>query len=208
MPKKYRYNKKRADANFAKKVKKVIKSVAERKYNQVDLGTSVSTSGVIQAITGSIDQGDYATQRNGNKIIPTSWQVRASLTGADDSNFMRLIIIQWHEDSNSSVPSLADLFENISGNAPLYSAFNRQNLGITFRVLKDKLWRVSSASENPELNSTRIIRLKGYKRLKPIIFNGSSTTATNHIYLVWVSDSTVLTHPYIEGYSLVNYMDV
>lgn len=210
MPYKYKKsrNPKRNTARITKTaIRREVMRMAESKYIQTDCAASISTSGVFLPIA-LINQGDYSTDRVGNKVHPTSWAIRGSITCADNFNYIRMVLVQWNDDNLLNPPLITNIFEVTSGNSPLYSTFNRQQLGNQYRVLLDKLVRVTANAANPELNASRIVKFKGYKGLKEMTFQGNNTTGFGQIYLLLISDSTLPSHPSFEGFSVVNYKDL
>lgn len=198
---------KKSQNKLQKQIKKEILKMSEPKYVQTDLGTSISNSATIQKMA-PINLGNYATDRIGNKVTPTSWSVRGNITGNDNFNYIRLVVFQWYDDNLLNPPLYTEVFENTSGNSQLYSTFNRQNLNVQFQVLADKLYRVTANSNNPDLNKARIIKLKGYKNLREMSFLGANTDGFGQIYCLLVSDSSMIGHPAFEGFGVVNYRDV
>lgn len=193
--------------NLKQQIRKEVFKLAEPKYIQTDLSTSISNSGTFLACA-LINQGDYSTDRVGNKVIPTSWTIRGSIVGADNFNFVRMVVLQWNDDNLLNPPLLTQVFENTSGNSSLYSTFNRQQIGTQYRVLSDKLFRVSANTANPDINSTRLVKSKGWKGLKEMTFQGSATTGAGQIYVLLISDSSLPSHPSFEGFSIINYRDL
>jgi len=195
--------------SLSKTIRREVFKLAEPKYLQTDLTTTVSYNGSFQSLA-LVDQGDYATKRVGNKVIPTSWTIRGSMTGSDNFNFIRMVVFQWHDDNAINPPGIDDIFENTTGStSALYSTFNRQHIGSQFHVLSDRLMRVSANALNPDINSARIItNMKGWKGLKEITFQGSSTYAFNQLYILMISDSSTINHPAFDGYAVVNYRDL
>lgn len=202
-----RSRKPRSKQQLSRQIRKEVLKLAEPKYVQTNLASSISNSGVILPLA-SIVQGDYSTDRAGNKVLPTSWSIRGNVTGSDNFNYVRLVVFQWNDDNLVTTPQITELFENTSGTGSLYSTFNRQNLGVQYRVLADKLLRVSHNNMNPDINKSRIIKLKGYKYLKEMTFQGAAVTGFGQIYICMISDSSVLTHPSFEGFSVVNFRDL
>ena len=188
-------------------IRREVMRMAEPKYIQTDCATSISSSGVFLSVA-LINQGDYSTDRVGNKVHPTSWSIRGSITCADNFNYVRMVLLQWNDDNLLNPPLITQVFENTSGTSCLYSTFNRQQLGNQFRVLCDKLVRVTANAANPELNASRIVKFKGYKGLREMTFQGSATTGSGQIYLLLISDSTLPSHPSFEGFSVINYKDL
>ena len=150
----------------ARQVKKELNKRTEKKYHQeIDLNESISNQGLIVDIS-PIPQGVLATQRVGNKVRPTSLFHRGMIRGEDNVNFVRQVVIQWYEDSYESVPSLSKIFENTNGTQQkLYTIFNRQLLGKSFRVLSDKIYNMTHAPANPEFNRYKLFRLNLQHRI-------------------------------------------
>lgn len=201
-------------ASIAKNKKacvKIIKTAAEKKHNDVSISATAATAaGTLNTTLNTIIRGtsDYR-ERVGDQITPKSLQIRfrAYSQGAaiDRSNFVRLIVFQWYD--TVVTPVVADVLDNTTSvlsteNAP--NAFYNWNNKLKFRVLYDKTLQVSS--EGPSTaRHTRMVT-KGFR---PIRYAGALATdlTSNGIYILYISDSTTVDHPFVNIHMRMNYVD-
>lgn len=188
--------------------RQISRKVEKKYYQEADISQDITQTGVILDIT-RVGQGSTAKQRTGNQINLTSMFHRGAIVGVDNVNYVRQVVFQWYEDSLDSLPTFPKLFEvTTTPLQPLFTIFNRQNLGKSFRVLSDKVYNVTSNSANPDVNRYRLFKINLWKGLRPVLFNGSTTEGTGKIYVAYISDSAATPHPLVNCMSSVNYTDM
>lgn len=174
--------------NFATKdfVKKYLKKNQELKFIHTDHGvTSVDWSGTLYDLC-SIAQGDTDGTRDGDTIMPTSLYLRGSFVLGDNTNTMRFIIFRWLD---STTPAASDIFQG--GLGSLFAPYSPMNVDgrAKFNVLYDQFIKLGSGDNIQLLDQTLSLAAK------PIQYAAGTTTGTNKIYAVVVSDSGAASHP-------------
>lgn len=120
----YKRSSKRAPSNktLAKKVKHIENDLMELKYFDYSFGpTNVTNTGVILEGHMLITQGDTASTRTGNKINPTSLQLRMGLNTVDTLLVpvkVRMIAF-WDRQANGASPVLANINNGLLDNSTI-----------------------------------------------------------------------------------------
>ncbi len=179
------------------------KALSKRQSNQVkrivlNLGeknrATLSTNGILPESDDlivqdlmAIAQGDATGQRLGAEVTSGGLDLEYTIDGTANGQAVRVLLIQWKEDTQSVTPTAVLLFTSSgSTNAPLgtTSYENRKQ----FKVLYDKTHAISV--NGPDF-LTRRVRIPAKKMLQKIIYNGAATTGINHPFLiVWSSELT------------------
>lgn len=203
---------------FAKRVKKIVYSTAEKKIQSLDVGSlfsSVSVSPQEQAL-GQMSQGTSSITRVGRRIAIHSFVFRGTLvagcTGvqATDDGYNRFRIVLGLYDGDYTVP-LSTLGVGVD------TPFNKILYG-TDHLLR-KYWdKHIILNTHADLDGTgalpypRIIH-KVIKFKRPIIITTRDDTTFSpdkHLYLSMVSDSTAVPNPgFLSGaYAYIRYTDM
>lgn len=180
-------------------VKKQIRKDDETKYYGAGaVGTTIDYNGGSVNLTYSIAQGTDYVNRIGSQITLRGIHLDYNLQIADTTNYMRVIIAQFIQNTGLAVPTITTLLESTTlgtTNAPMamYNWTYRQN----WIVLYDRLHKLTSVSQ-PVLVVRKRVRIRYAK--KKIIYNpgaGPTYTGTNQVYMFVVSDSSAVAHPSI-----------
>lgn len=189
-------------------VAKLIKAPVEIKYYDTTFDAiSASLAPIIDDISAPAE-GTGEDQRIGSNINLESIQYNLCIVKADDTNVVRIAILQWFPDAENDYPSWQQLFQYHTAGSPsgLQQLMSPYQLGQggtrNFRFLMDEIFYLDS--DNPMQFLKGYIN-KGFK--KGLECNGTSERGTNHIYLLYASDSGVTTHPLIYGDCRVRYSD-
>jgi len=132
--------------------------------------------------------GTNVYERIGISIQPYYFQLRAQVGYADTTNLLRLMLVQYYDDS-VVLPSLADTYQSIGVNCVI-SPFER-DMGKKLRVIREQQY----------------VDWSFKLRVRDINFTDGLVTGFNHLMLMAVSDSTASTHPTITFMSRVSYKD-
>lgn len=203
-----------------RQVKRLIGSKVETKHLNVHTYSGVTSTGYIGDVT-YCEQGLGDAQRVGTEITLKSINLNYMLKCGDETNEVRVMLVQWGEDTkNGILPTFADV---LNEDAPSYLIANHSfNDAKTFKVLYDRIHSlvgdgaVTGGGQviSPYGPSSIIhgrVRLFGKKLTKKVHYQEGPSTVEglNKIYLMIISDSPAisLVHPYMEYDCLVNYTD-
>lgn len=175
--------------DFATKdfVKKYLAKNQELKFFAVENGvTAVDFSGTIYDLSG-IAQGDTDVTRDGDEIMPKSLNIRGSMVIADSTNVMRFIVFRWLQ---STTPVVTDILGvgvgSLFGPYAPYNVDSRQK----FNVLYDKIQELGSTSQQVALINKFLPLAQ-----KSVQYSAGTTTGTNKIWALAISDSGAASHP-------------
>lgn len=242
---KRRYSKRRSapsNKSLNKKIKHIERDLIELKWNDVGIetistqvGPSLNDGPILIGGNVEISQGDQPTDRNGNTIYLTSYQLRMCYftpVGQRSPCYIRVIVF-WDRQSNGLAPvpstgesvtnALLDTTSALNGPVPLYIAPYNYRTKDRYTVLYDKTYSTeptvlnqwtNHASGTPNtqdsvLNSAlhKNIFLKLGRRVK---YAGSDNEVpiTNSLYTLFMSSAENDTEgPWLSGCSRVYYKD-
>lgn len=184
-------------------VDRQIQKGVEFKFVDREVGVSVLDVGYIDLLAGNnISQGigdsDYIGQRIDLQTLMINMSVYTPTSGVtpnDETNFMRVIIFQWKDDST---PTVQELLSAPSNYLSCYNVSKRQS----YKVLWDKIFSITRVGTN-----AKSISLKTSNFARVMTFNNVGVSQKNQIYLLAISDSTAATNPILQYYSRVYYTD-
>ncbi len=195
---------------FGKKVEKAIIRFSEKKF-LVTLGSSVdsATGGVVTFLT-HVPQGAEVTERDGQKIQPTSFKldylIKQHATAV--STQVRIIIFIWKLDDSLTTPTTAMILQG-SGTVPnwLVAPYEQvKSLRARFTVLYDRMHLLTDTGGNQAAKGTTGVI--GRKRLPAkITFASSVNTGIGHIYLLHLTNEAT-NLPDVTTQSLFKYVDL
>jgi len=201
---KRRFTRKRTFRRKAPNVRAIVHSIldaqTESKYLDSTITHSPQSAISIQDVT-PIVQGIAADQRIGEHVSPRWYQFNGILQFNISGLFhtVRIMVIQWREDSSLSSPSSSALLEHVTGVETVVSPL-RIAPNLKFNVLYDRRFHVSSVDRKQQFIK---INIPGTKDIE---FNGSATTGRNHIFLCTWSDAAALL-PTLDGFFRMMYKD-
>lgn len=186
------------------------RQVQGKYLDNIQTAFAVPASGAIFGAFFIPTVGSAENQRIGDQIYQKKLeaQIVLSLPQAvpDVFNVVRLVLIKWHVDSASDVPTMAKIFQDTT-TLPYLSRFNDSSIEANrFSVLFDKCYTMSSAGSN----YVRTMKWLFYgKRLgkKKTVFNPGTTTGYDNVLLIAISDSAVASHPNIAFTVRAHYTD-
>lgn len=182
-----------------KVVNKALSKNMEHKYFDYQFASpSVDDQGITYYIS-DVPQGDTDTTRDGDKLMPTSLDLNLAVYAGDTTNVVRFMIVRWH--SNVSTLAAGNVFQYLNSayapHTPLHHDGRSQ-----FEVLLDKTIVLNTVSRPIVKIVKRLILAK-----KTIKYSAGSTTGSDKILALAVSDSAATSHPAIAGYSRLNFTD-
>lgn len=192
-----------------KEAKKVMNKELESKTYDEELTAPTgvdSATGVISSLIAGIARGTGESEFIGDCITPTHIRVRGALIGGDDTNVIRVVLLQYKQAG--STPALATLFAGSTGFSYL-SPF-QTNYSTIYNVLYDEMYTTVGngtqgyAAENSALLFDIRIPMK---KLRKVHFTGSAAVSAGDIFLVLCSDSASGGHPTVRYSSRIYYKD-
>lgn len=170
--------------------------------------TTIANTGTMSNMLVNIARGtDFRNQFVGQAINPVglqfkyTWSVAASaVVGADGFNTCRTMIFQWLQ---AGVPAVNGILQDVSFNSPI-NVTNRENINVLWDSFTDLyLDNVATAS----MTNTTKGYIKG-KRMLNVKFPLASTVAQyGGLYMLNITDSTIIPHPRIRLYTRITYTD-
>lgn len=212
MPMKKKYTKKGPKANTTRKIarieaKKVISREIETKHIDGVLAvTNFDYTGVQYNMTTdpnggtSMSQGVSENQYIGATIRPTHIDCRYTFGVGDATNIVRMIVVQVRANDS---PTMANILQSVGNvRAPL-SSYDQAYEG-RWRVLLDRTYDLNGVAK-PFI--TGRFRIKG-SALNQIHFSdGSGTLERGCVWIGFISDSALSTHPSVQAYWRLFFKD-
>jgi len=185
-----------------RQVEQMIRGEQEIKFLDVVNSTTASYGGTVIALS-DMGQGTTNVTRIGNKIMPRKLSFRATLRAADSYNVVRTIIFRWNQRFSTDPPDSSDVLELVNSTNAVNSPLTF-NLSAEYKVLYDNVEvLVLSTSTN-----TAYLKVDLTLKQKEISYFGSSSTdVLDGMYVLFISDSSVTTHPSIDYYSRLRFTD-
>lgn len=156
----------------------------EKKYHLVGSSQDIDYSGSVFALS-TITQGDTDLTRDGDSLYLRSINLKGccQLDVLATSAIVRIMVVQWFDDSTPAVSDILSGSYLGTVNAPSSSYFHDQRN--KFRVLYDRRVLLNDGNTECQIFDTKY--LKPSKR--KIHFTAGTTTGSNKLWLVAVSDS-------------------
>lgn len=196
--------------NIKKYVKRTIKEKAPiRSFTrEPSAGGEVTTTAQLDDLTEISQSGgtDPEAYRNNQQIVPYKLHlsgVWAAKNTSEIDNYLRLIIFTWKEERGANAPSASEVF----GDAYTYPYLSPAFFDIDTtkgKVLYDRLFRIgpqeatvsSTVTRATDSHNSLPIRKTIYLNKHPkITYHSTAGTAgNNHIYALWVGNTTTGTN--------------
>jgi len=154
---------------------------------------------VSNLFTNLVGGTSWYNQYVGQKIQPTSIELRYQFIVGDPTNICRLVLFQWYD--NSTAPTAATVLQAVNSLAPK-SMDNRSEL----KVLADRLHFMAILSTGGNNNCGDRIHIKKNK-MTEAVYNAATGRYKGQLYALWLSDSTILPNPTVTFYSRVYFTD-
>jgi len=169
-------------------VKQMIKSNSATTANYAD-GIVNSTSTITGTYTDltNLNSGVGQNLRNGSSILLTSIRLSWSLTIADTTNIVRIVIFRWFPSNTVDVPQDTELFYGGSSSFRFCSPFQAVKPS-RFKILYDKIHTLDVA----HVINAGIMKMKLNFEVG---YDNTVTTGTSHLYLCVISDSGGVPNP-------------
>lgn len=192
---------------FRNAVKAVVNRQAETLHHRVEELDSASSTGLLTELNTVDSQGVQSGQFTGSEITQQFLGVRGKIQQADSSNVCRMVLFSPSQQGLEQLKSgdnLSDLFYN-----PARAIYSAWRPSLVDKIYKDKLMVLNaSTGQNDAIRMIRINQRLGGKKYR--FMEGATagtTTGSNVIYLGFISDSDVVSHPAVEFESILYYKD-
>ncbi len=133
-------------------------------------------------------QGVTSSEFIGKEVRLQSLRLNGMIQQADNSNVVRLILFRARGDYTPAAGN-TELFHSPSN--PLFSALNRSFVG---RVVMDRVLVLNDANVDSD-DIKRVVKYVNFKNQRLLL--KAVADATQLWYLMYVSDSQFVSHPYI-----------
>jgi len=161
----------------------------------------------ISAVPTFVDMAPIAVgttdnTRIGNHVHLKHLNLRFQVFGSDATNNYRIILFKWKDnDFYTGVPVGTAILAALTGSAgDVLAPYNRE-IPDNFVILKDLLFNTSQVAD-PIVTRNISIPLRG-----KVQYVGATTNGTNKIYMMMLSDSSVIAHPTITYWAELLYLD-
>lgn len=199
----------RSGSKVNKALKRYVKSTLSRgletKSHTYEYSTSVTTTATVVDLT-DLNQNVTGVGRIGNEIDVKNVEMIYNLivNSTDAINTFRVLIFQWHPNNAVDLPQTAEIFDFASAGVgwECYAPFNHDKRKL-FTIYYDKVHSGSYGSDSGAKN----FRKKRIGPFKPTQYDYAVNTGTNHIYLLYISDSGATPHPSINISLGMKYKD-
>lgn len=201
--KRRRYAKRKPFKRLVKRIRRFERSVETKYVDTNVVAGAVSSTGSLGCLNTPI-LGTNAAQRIGEKVTNSSLIIKGTLTYADPTNLIRLIVF-WAKQPHGTAPFPADILST-SASAPITSNRNwPQRKG--FKVIFDRVYLLNDSD-------LRQRKFKIWKKLKGVHTMYVTNTGTfadidqNALWFMYISDSGIVAHPTITFNARWKYRDI
>lgn len=178
--------------------------VPEWKYFEKQYSaTGVDYGGTVVSLT-DVPQGDTDGDRDGDALQAKRLEIRAYVSAGDAFNIVRVLLVKWHQNTalTGGSPTPGQIFQTITSvlapQSPLVFDYVRAR---NFSVLRD--WVVEVDTYNPVATINDNVDLGNYQ----LAFNAGTTTGTEKLFLVFISDSAAAPNPSVQFYTRLYFND-
>jgi len=219
---KRRFSGARTGAPLSKRQRSEVNSLIHRQqelkyFSAVATATAVTVTGAITGVPFDVPQGDTDQSRDGDQLmwcghIDLKLQcVNGQGATADIYNNIRYMIFQWHPSSTPT--SAAILLNGPSGAPDIYSNYNHDQRQ-QYLVLFDRVFTTVGAGNTAPIPNTNIVttglktfRVSLERATKKAQYQAGGATGTNRLYVLYLSDSALATHPTLAYATKVVFRD-
>jgi len=182
---------------ISREVNRIAMREKEQKFDDGQIAPfSVILTGTMGSLT-SIAQGTTINQRVGDQIRLRGAYLNLTVTAAnaDITNQVRLLFFQWHPNLATGSPVIANILQTPTTNGVL--SHPNVQFQDQFTILFDRLFNLSGVTTAPTANSQHVIREQFILPRRPVVnfMAGSSTNASNTIWYLALSDSSIAPNP-------------
>ncbi|ALY05863.1 hypothetical protein [Ctenophore-associated circular virus 4] len=181
-----------------------LNKAIETKYYYTLGASSPDTGGSLVTVSNGIAQGDAYNERLGDRITPIHCHIKGTVTLADTTNWVRIVLIRWKQDYGD-LTDANQIFEATGATTSPYSLFVKEpDNRARFDVLADRLFNLHS-NEPQKAFDIRVSSRKLHSR--PVSFTAGGSGGNGQLVMVTISDSAAVAHPSISYYLMLKYKD-
>jgi len=174
-----------------KQVKRIINADREKKW-LIQTGNLIAVSvAAAAADVTPVPQGNTEITRVGNEVEARSFHLKYTVKAADTTQQIRVLVVQYKADNNSAPFSGAELFYNGPSGVVDWNSEQNEDYKQQYKILYDRLHNLYLTNDTFQQSVSTFITIPS----KKVHFNLGATTGENHIYIAYISDSAVATHP-------------
>lgn len=186
---KYAKGQAQMDKKVVATVQRVLAKQIEKKFADNNFIFTLGTTTMPIRLT-ALSQGVTDSDRIGDKVNLDYYSARITLVGDNGTSApfyqrVRTIIFQWFPDDGASAPTAATIING--GTSHIFGYYNT-NQTSNFKVLYDKKQVMSNEPANPSFENVQEINIRK-SEVKPIKFAGTVTNASNHLYLLIMTNN-------------------
>lgn len=198
-----------------KYVKKVVKGSGDRQYidytnaSGTAIGPSIGNGGLTAPITyelSRVPSGDGIEQKAGSRIHVTGLRIKGILDQAAvaESNIVRCLVFQLKDPPNYSGRTSNVLLQKLFGSASTTADFlYNPVVPHEATIFWDKTWIMTGSRDPTNLVEKRLVD-KWVKINRTIFYTKDGATAgfneaRNPLFIIWISDSSIVPNPGFSG---------
>jgi hypothetical protein len=176
--------------NFSKRV--------ELKYYTFGAQPTVTSGAPVITSLSDIAQGDTDITRNGDRLnmirLELRYIMKVNLSNLIPANIVRVIIFQWLPNDGTAAPTVSNILtpDGFTGTFTVLSAHNHDGRDM-YRIVYDHCHVIVGTgtiySQASGICVDKVVSLAA--AIKHVQFNGSTTNATNKLFVLFLTDATV-----------------
>lgn len=189
----------------ANRVNSILKLQSEIRFKDVFAASTAPSTANIVLLNG-MNVGDSGGQREADNVVIKSVRVNGGFVGADSTNAIRVMLVI-DKQPNGATFSLSDLLETTTFDA-IY-AYRKTVNKARFTVLYDRKYALSGNNTSLTGRTFGLFNISIPLNLKSWYFNNVgdiSDIKSNALYLVFLSDSTTVSHPVFTYAARIKYV--
>lgn len=192
-------------------VRKELRKVSDFKVtDNAQNNVSVSSTGSMTSILANLTRGDAGVNNfDGNVINPTGIRLKFFFNTDQAYNACRLILFQWFD---ATIPGATNVLQNVTTGLATISDVLESNKKF-IRILHDTTVVIAPTANNAGSivgqgkSDVYDVYIPG-KRIRQVKFASSSNTIQDgNIYILTISDDSVITFPGVNWYSRCTFTD-
>jgi len=189
-------------------VKRVMNENKELKVYDENSSAFTIGAGATLSLLSGITQGAAQAQRVGDQVELVSLEITYEVVQANTDIYSntRVLIFQWFPNTTLIAPVLASILYNTAAIGP-YSQYNWQYRD-QYHVIYDKLFSQAGISTSVASSTNMSVlrhRLTNFR--KPIKYTPGTAAGSNHLYFLFMSDSTIAPFPVGSFATRLEYRD-
>lgn len=176
-----------------RQVKRMIDIGRETKFLTVNQSATSATNVFQATLLTNIVQGSTSADRDGDSLLIKYIRLRYQIINADTYNFVRVVIVQWRENDALAAIAGASIFDVGQTGVIDFNSHYDWLQRRTYHILYDRVHYVANGISSDKQSVVRSVNIR--PKVHKINYNAGAVTASDNIYLLWISDSAAVTHP-------------